>query len=347
MFFKCAVATWREDLCSEECHPVSQIDGLFDISLPRFPTNMDLRECFSAYLQYVEYYTSRSLTLSNDMLNAFAGISKVFESQMRTVMYYGLPVGFFDLALLWSTDNVIRHRLGFPSWSWAGWVGNVNFIDIDEYELARYLITHTWIEWYYHCDIVKLFKPLSDLLCKDDGQALTTKSMSQQYRAYLSGHQDIIIDPIDDDDPCGSETIRETCKGLGITSLLPKVPSLNPHGAHTTLKTTTGQLRFFTLSVHFEISHTNTAINDCDGNSAGFLSISNDLSIKDLGQGRPGRQEVILLSRMLSSGDVIYRVMIIDWKDGIAYRMGVGYVYKRSLAKSFEPGPQWKEITLG
>ena len=293
---------------------------------------MDIRECFSVYLQYVEYYTSRSLTFSNDMLNAFAGISKVLESQMQTVMHFGLPVGFFDLALLWSTDNVIRQRPGFSSWSWSGWVGSINFLDIDENETARYLSTHTWIEWYYYCDVVKLFKPLWNL-CKDS-QA-STKLTSQQYRAYLE-YQDT-VDHVDD--PCGLE-IRETCKGLGTMSLQ-KVPSLN--GAHTTLR---GLLRFFTLSVHFDVSNVNTAINDCDGNSAGFLSISNDQSIKDLGQGLPGRHEVILLSRMLTE-NVIYRVMIIDWKDGIAYRMSVGYVYKRSLAKSFDPGPQWKEITLG
>jgi hypothetical protein len=42
----------------------------------------------------------------------------------------------------------------------------------------------------------------------------------------------------------------------------------------------------------------------------------------------------------------LFNVMVVEWNEGVAYRLGVGRVFKESLAKSFSPGETWKTITL-
>ena len=41
-------------------------------------------------------------------------------------------------------------------------------------------------------------------------------------------------------------------------------------------------------------------------------------------------------------------VMAVNWKNGIAERIGIGIIFSRVLDRdSFEPGPLWREIILG
>jgi hypothetical protein len=43
----------------------------------------------------------------------------------------------------------------------------------------------------------------------------------------------------------------------------------------------------------------------------------------------------------------LYNVMVIEWREDIAYRVAIGWIYLEAVEKSFELGPQMKEITLG
>jgi hypothetical protein len=43
----------------------------------------------------------------------------------------------------------------------------------------------------------------------------------------------------------------------------------------------------------------------------------------------------------------LYWVMLIIWDKGVAERRGLGQILQSSIKKSFQPGPQWKEIVLG
>lgn len=79
-------------------------------------------------------------------------------------MIHGLPASIFDLALLWQPAGKMSRKEGFPSWSWAGWHGAVQW-NGDTMELASYgplpslkqeqeVITtwiraRTWIDWKY------------------------------------------------------------------------------------------------------------------------------------------------------------------------------------------------------
>jgi hypothetical protein len=92
------------------------------------------------FMKHVEKYTARTLRFGSDSLNAFAGILRLFETAYEPVYnFWGLPVVFdtqlrqfysFTASLLWEhrdTSRPISRRPDFPSWSWAGWDGEVAF----------------------------------------------------------------------------------------------------------------------------------------------------------------------------------------------------------------------------
>jgi len=83
---------------------------------------------FQRYADIVSEYTGTKLSFSEDILQAFGGISKVLMLDMNTEMIEGLPVSFLVAAIPWQPSALLRRRRGnerFASWSWAGWEGKV------------------------------------------------------------------------------------------------------------------------------------------------------------------------------------------------------------------------------
>ncbi|KAF4626908.1 hypothetical protein G7Y89_g11247 [Cudoniella acicularis] len=113
---------------------------------------------FYEYNAIVDNYTARSLGIPTDILLAFRGIESGLGARMGSEFLWGLPIKYFDLALLWlflegldqgcqiplpvdkatwrleeyaeSGQNPTR-RLGtsqpFPSWAWCGWNGRAAY----------------------------------------------------------------------------------------------------------------------------------------------------------------------------------------------------------------------------
>lgn len=109
-------------------------------------------------VQRIEEYSTRSLTNPADILNGFMGILQAF-SQSRLQIRHCLgvpvlprpprPVGLgqriegeakelyelyqwsstvgFCLGLCWNVQAPSERRTGFPSWSWTGWVGSIQW----------------------------------------------------------------------------------------------------------------------------------------------------------------------------------------------------------------------------
>lgn len=104
------------------------------------------------FAQHVEAFSSRQLTYPSDKLNAFAGIQKAVARGMGdTEMWFGLPAAAFDWAILWQEwpQAEPRYQNGFPSWSWAGFDGQVtmptdHFSEFDQ----TWLRERTWIKWW-------------------------------------------------------------------------------------------------------------------------------------------------------------------------------------------------------
>ena len=86
-------------------------------------------EGFLLYKDLVTAYTPRNMSNFYDKLAAFEGIGKVLEQCLHSKLLFGLPESLLDLALLWHPKTTLKKVSGpgFPSWSWAGWLGAVQY----------------------------------------------------------------------------------------------------------------------------------------------------------------------------------------------------------------------------
>ncbi|KFY31101.1 hypothetical protein V493_01386 [Pseudogymnoascus sp. VKM F-4281 (FW-2241)] len=114
--------------------------------------NLHSNSLFLQYLVFIEEYSGRALTKEEDSLNAFQGIMQYFSRytvEQGTARFYqvcGIPYldaphksqtekeSYFVDALAWNhvlnsgdRDRGSQRRSGFPSWSWAGWAGKVEY----------------------------------------------------------------------------------------------------------------------------------------------------------------------------------------------------------------------------
>ena len=102
------------------------IDGSTEIT--RYGATRLVRSAvFAEYTRVTEEYTHREISYESDVLNAFAGLLHIFSRFFRCKTLLGLPEGLLDVALLWKPTRQLQRRSGFPSWSWAGWVGRVAY----------------------------------------------------------------------------------------------------------------------------------------------------------------------------------------------------------------------------
>ncbi|KAL7961246.1 heterokaryon incompatibility domain-containing protein [Trichoderma compactum] len=114
-----------------------------------------LHGVFRCYLSTVEEYSARKLTYAEDSLNAFRGIAQKFWRGERALHnFWGLAyypetrMSSFAYSLSWRhTKNCWdllqspQRRPQFPSWSWAGWEGEIRYrFEIVSGGLFEYLI---------------------------------------------------------------------------------------------------------------------------------------------------------------------------------------------------------------
>jgi hypothetical protein len=123
VFWECCKAIWIEDLADVP-------DGVlpskitqrkadqFGFEFLRWP---DLHQ----YAKLVGSYNNRLLTYQSDALAAFSAIIAMLSRSFQGGFCYGIPELYFDFGLLWRPNTPTQRRLGFPSWSWVGWEGNV------------------------------------------------------------------------------------------------------------------------------------------------------------------------------------------------------------------------------
>lgn len=119
-------------------NPLSGLDVVYDLTLrERLP------KAFNAYTKLVGTYSQRNLSFKSDILKAFAGMFAVLEEHFQSVTFHGLPAAVISHALLWSPAARLPRRgtqlptnltiptsgpdPKFPSWSWVGWDGPVEY----------------------------------------------------------------------------------------------------------------------------------------------------------------------------------------------------------------------------
>ncbi|KAF2875611.1 hypothetical protein BDV95DRAFT_278738 [Massariosphaeria phaeospora] len=94
----------------------------------------------------INEYTRRKHSHDEDILNGILGIMKTFERKFALRHLWGLPFSVhksewaiqfgrmghvFCSGLQWRLKRPSRRRVGFPSWSWTGWYGEVHWLTPD------------------------------------------------------------------------------------------------------------------------------------------------------------------------------------------------------------------------
>lgn len=78
------------------------------------------------YARLAMDYSMRRVTIVDDSIRAFTGVTHVLSRIFQGGFAYGMPLMFIDIALLWRPQATIRRRAMsrppfLPSWSWMGW----------------------------------------------------------------------------------------------------------------------------------------------------------------------------------------------------------------------------------
>ena len=130
VYWECDAGYWDEEKTGKNKRKDTQdpIEGLSAAFTSSFPSLDD-------YTELLRAYTSRVLSYSKDSLFAFSGITTALGRVFAGGFVSGLPMMFFDIALLWEPYGTSTWRAPvldthknpcLPSWSWVGWEGKVS-----------------------------------------------------------------------------------------------------------------------------------------------------------------------------------------------------------------------------
>lgn len=72
-------------------------------------------------------YSYRQSSYDVDAQRALEGIAQQLTTVYPKGFFHGLPIEDFDWGLLWRSQWPPTRRQGFPSWTWAGWIGGLWF----------------------------------------------------------------------------------------------------------------------------------------------------------------------------------------------------------------------------
>lgn len=167
VYYRCQEANWSEESTADSWPNWLDAD---DSNISRIPDKTEgIIASFWAFQKLCEDYSKRALRFDGDALRAMAGILRPVAAGMQTVMIEGLPAAYLDIGLLFiSSQSNLKRRKQFPSFSWAGWSGqimwtreNYNWFEDgkmswDAPNLSKWLDHKTFIEW-------TLWKPSNEI----------------------------------------------------------------------------------------------------------------------------------------------------------------------------------------
>lgn len=133
--WECQCETWHEATRTDTIPSITNITGSgFHINRWGWRNGFRLWPDVQQYIEMVHEYNNRQLTFPADGLQAIAGLMTVWDRSFHGGFICGLPQMFFDDALLWQPCSPLRRRtpktcgsdqIILPSWSWAGWEGEI------------------------------------------------------------------------------------------------------------------------------------------------------------------------------------------------------------------------------
>ena len=150
LYFHCRGALWCEEpqpikmtrivtnSAEYEIHPMARAYELTD-SIKR----KDWSAAFRLFANLILEYSRKNLSFPHDVIDAFSGVLEALQGYSNFTFTYGLPEELIDWALMWAPSHEIQRRPStspslshyFPTWSWVGWVGGMDFNFAFDFEL--------------------------------------------------------------------------------------------------------------------------------------------------------------------------------------------------------------------
>lgn len=288
VFFLCPQVSWREDLIAEEViHLQGYHYDLFHVfGHVLHEGSRKTYDAFSKFEICVSDYVERDISYPSDIMNAFSGISAVLGRELGTPLLFGLPIEYFDWAVLWQSSEYLgesRRRNLFPSWSWAGWTDRISWDD-----------SIIWAGSNSLASMATLFSSKS-----------VRKMIVWQYRPARSERFELLQNGAGQESPTPSPMSTGCPPGQRGHNHGSNSSYLNDAVRETTISSPAegaGQLKFFATVLTFEIvkKERKLCLHDCLGNFAG--EIHGDLRSVDTMPPFVGRHEVFILSERLCGG---------------------------------------------
>lgn len=332
IYYQCRRTTFCEDM-------EMPLNGGWSLDSIDMPTRIFREKPFVQFTSAVELYTRRELTNPIDILNAFEGVQLVLEKRISAKIFYGVLETMVDSSLIWESTKRLFRRSGFPSWSWSGWIGEIQW----KYsEPAR-----SWIEWHVdqniglHAFSKQAFERIAPPLERPEnpaplsGHNLSKKIPLLHFRT-ITAHFTLISPALIHKSVISP--LRKRLTGPSALSTVRPAPA-DPGLIRAGIADDRG---WWCGTIDLDAAWMSRV-----GVPLEFLVMSQVSKFTEdelaIWEGTlPDEVEDILAQRDYG----VYNVMLVSRKDGIYYREGLGRILTGALTRAVQPAG-WKDIILG
>ncbi|RMZ88159.1 hypothetical protein DV736_g4617, partial [Chaetothyriales sp. CBS 134916] len=340
IYFQCRRATFCEDIEPPR-------DNGWSLNSIDMPTRIFREPPLIQFRSAVELYTQRELTNPSDILNAFDGVKLVLERRIGSAIYYGLLEVMLDSSLIWESTKRLRHRPNFPTWSWSGWVGEI------QWKFAEH--AESWIHW--HADTAEGERRFPEQKRPRIAPPIPPPRRVEQVRHERAVHHHSL----------GSPAVPR----LHFTTVSAKFTLIQPALLHKSVvsplrKRMTGPSALSTVRpapqdpglVRAGIADRNQrwcGTIDLDVVYMNMVGLSLDFILMSRVSGFT-EDELAIWEGMLPDAIEeelntcnygVYNVLLVSHRDGVHYREGLGRILCSALSRALRPGPVWKDVVLG
>lgn len=291
------------------------------------------------YKLLVKTYSMRVLSTQNDAFRAMSGIIRRISEIQRWHIVEGMPtMAFENMMLFRRIRHPLSRRLAFPSYSWLGWKGELEFME------GRHFF-EAWINWYVR-------NPATGEVVLAEGQPMPPRPDAQGTGIRASDNTPLHQNP-DVLFPQANVQMSQA--------------SFSERQAKLQSPQTFSLLCFSTLAVFFELTNMDFVKGIAGVGYPGKqyreqINPIGSVTLDGFDEHPPARDaEFILLSKTIPSdhdlrelglkrfldSKEVYMIMLIEWVGDVAERRGIGFMDAIEVQNSMAPGPVWKEIILG
>lgn len=331
---------------------------------------------FGIWELLVRRYLERQLSYPSDTLNAFTGITSALAAlYFGKPFLWGLPESHFNYALSWTIRGQSRnhaecvpqakdgqlHKIPFPSWSWTAWAWGPTFFPLAVDTAFNVDATVTSEVEFYREDVKgRLLKVHEDNTLFASGHGQTPDQYDNQIHEQWKGHPRTIEDSWPSSLP-GAEFIDSGHVQFW-TSVAPfylhRTTSEPPRPGLYDIIPTYGvveNLRVIPVVMESATQQPWIQLGDLSGQGSsldssylqGAAAILNGIAI-DRSEPSGGILAVDLV--VIGSGpgeqrSSTLRMLIVRWKDGVAYRIGTARIGVDEWVGFKNRG--WKLVRLG